>query len=93
MARNERVCEMMKVKMETTTMYELADAPDEGNTNTKIIICTFNNEFTSPPRNDSPKMDEIIGEMVLERTVEMAKRNGKTESKKWKEMEGTQSIS
>lgn len=49
MARDERVYEMMKVKMETTIMYELADAPDEGNTNTKSIICTFNSEFTRPP--------------------------------------------
>lgn len=41
MARDERVYEMMKVKMETTIMYELADAPDEGNTNTKSIIFFF----------------------------------------------------
>ena len=75
MARDERVYEMMKVKMETTIMYELADAPDEGYTNTKSIICTFNSEFTSPPCNDSLKMDEIMGEIILEKTVEMAKWN------------------
>lgn len=56
MSRDERVYEMMKVKMETTMMYELADAPDEG-------------------------------EMVLEKTVEMAKWNPRSGR------EGTQSIS
>lgn len=55
MARDERVYGMMKVKMETTIMHELADAPDEG-------------------------------EMVLEKTS--SGRKGK-----WKEREGTQSVS
>lgn len=63
MARDERVFEMMKVQMETTIMHELADAPDEGSTNNKSIICTFDSEFTSPPHDDCLKIDQILGEM------------------------------
>ncbi|GAY49928.1 hypothetical protein CUMW_122840, partial [Citrus unshiu] len=150
MARDERVYEMMKVKMETTIMYELADAPDEVHahpntphgggitcpskypsrrrdvstplafrkgerrykksphnyvesvgTRTIALIVILNFEGNGPPLgykpkwpraslqgcNDSLKMDEIIGEMVLEKTVEMAKWNPRSGR------EGTQSIS